>query len=135
MLKVLKTVSAVLSVYLSLLLLAGAAERAMLPEVRPDAAVSTAATGGGDRDESVSTITAATLPAGAIALYRNYSNPDYARVVQRNVRYAIGGIIKGASIYGSLVSERMELLLDGIPCSTARYCYGYYVIATRRILI
>lgn len=135
MLKVLKTVSVIFVVYLSLLAVAGAAENAVVPADCGLACMSLSDTDDGNGNDSVSTISPATLPVNAVAMQRNYSNPDYARVVQRNVKYAIGSVIKGVSQLGSLVSERMALLLDGTPCSIARYCDGYYVIATRHILI
>lgn len=136
MLKVLKGVLVLFVVYLSLLAGAGIVQNAVSDAgcVRSEMHLT-----GTDDDanggDSVSTASFATLPSNAVALYRNYSGPDYARVVQRNVKYAIGSIIKGASLYGTLVSERMQVLLDGTPCNIARYCDRYYVIATRHILI
>lgn len=135
MLKALKSISIISAIYLLLLVVAGAAERMPVAAAGGSAAMTLSDTGGHSGDEAFSKITSATLPGGVVALYRNCSHPDYARVVQRNVKYAIGGLIKGASMYGSLVSERMVVLLDGTPCSIARYCDGYYVIATRHILI
>lgn len=134
--RLLKTVSFMIVMYLSLLAGGVAVEEAVTSAGSAGEYVAMSDMAGGDgEDETVSKISAAALPVNAVALQRNYSNPDYARIVQRNVKNAIGDIIKGASMYGSLMSERMQLLLDGMPCSIARYCDRYYIIATRHILI
>lgn len=123
-------------IYLSLLAGGVAVEEAVTSAGGAGEYVAMSDMAGGDgEDETVSKISAAALPVNAVAMQRNYSNPDFARTVQRNVKNAIGDIIKGASMYGSLVSERMRLLLDGTPCNVARYCDRYYIIATRHILI
>ena len=79
-------------------------------------------------------LSAATIPVSAVADLRNSTNPD-CRTAQRNVRSAIGDLIKEASYFSNTLSAQNEELHDGTPCNETRYRGKYYIFATRHILI
>ncbi|MEG1574007.1 MAG: hypothetical protein RR293_08190 [Bacteroidales bacterium] len=82
----------------------------------------------------VISLSVATIPASAILDLRNNMNPD-CRTTQRNIKSAIGDIIRFASSFNNTLTIQNEALNDGSSENITKYLCGYYIFATRHILI